>query len=157
MINFEKYKDKVLAFVHEYDVSPAIVNGRFSECIATKCVECKFFGGDDCSTMFIKWLYEDDEDDGELECCTSCVHRGTFVERGNMCEVCSRNYSDQFKLKSKKTRLSEFLKHYPDAEIHSNGLPTILPCRIDKTYLAKCNASECGMCERDYWLQEVEE
>ena len=57
----------------------------------------------------------------------------------------------------KKTRQSEFLKMYPDAEIE-NATPYIRPCYIDGIWSAEyCdNYTDCDECRAAYWNEEVE-
>ena len=61
-----------------------------------------------------------------------------------------------------KTRQSEFLKMWPDAEIGDDGLPSIAPCQLYKDMEEKdengvcCKNCGCGICRRDFWLKEVE-
>ena len=61
-----------------------------------------------------------------------------------------------------KTRQSEFLKQWPDAEIGYDGLPTVAPCQLN-IELLQCESQKdcedrgvCGKCRRDFWLKEVE-
>ena len=60
-----------------------------------------------------------------------------------------------------KTRQSEFLKQWPDAEIGDDGLPTVAPCQLN-IELLQCESPEdcesrgvCGKCRRDFWLKEI--
>ena len=61
-----------------------------------------------------------------------------------------------------KTRQSEFLKQWPDAEIGDDGLPSVAPCQLYKDIEEKdengvcCKNCGCGICRRDFWLKEVE-
>ena len=61
-----------------------------------------------------------------------------------------------------KTRQSEFLKQWPDAEISDDGLPSIAPCQLDVRWIhgesqKDCeNRGVCNKCRRDFWLKEVE-
>ena len=61
-----------------------------------------------------------------------------------------------------KTRQSEFLKQYPDAEIGNDGYPSIAPCQlyaglIHSESQKDCeDREECGKCHRDFWLKEIE-
>ena len=61
-----------------------------------------------------------------------------------------------------KTRQSEFLKMWPDAEIGDDGLPSVAPCQLYKDIEEKdengvcCKNLECAECRRDFWLKEVE-
>lgn len=60
-----------------------------------------------------------------------------------------------------KTRQSEFLKIYPEAEIFEGRYLNICPALISKEYRSEetneCNRPEfsCGKCKRDYWLKEI--
>ena len=63
---------------------------------------------------------------------------------------------------SVKTRQSEFLKQWPDAEIGYDGLPTVAPCQLN-IELLQCESQKdcedrgvCNKCRRDFWLKEVE-
>ena len=61
-----------------------------------------------------------------------------------------------------KTRQSEFLKQWPDAEIGYDGLPSIAPCQLDVGLIhgkaqKDCEYREvCDKCRRDFWLKEIE-
>ena len=61
-----------------------------------------------------------------------------------------------------KTRQSEFLKMWPDAEIGDDGLPTVAPCQLN-IELLQCESQDdcenrgvCNKCRRDFWLKEIE-
>lgn len=61
-----------------------------------------------------------------------------------------------------KTRQSELLKMWPDAEISDDGLPSIAPCQLN-VELLQCESQEdcekrgvCGKCRDDFWLKEIE-
>ena len=60
-----------------------------------------------------------------------------------------------------KTRQSEFLKMWPDAEIGDDGYPSVAPCQLYKDMEEKdengvcCKNCGCGICRRDFWLKEV--
>ena len=61
-----------------------------------------------------------------------------------------------------KTRQSEFLKQWPDAEISDDGLPSIAPCQLN-VELLQCESHDdcehrrvCDKCRRDFWLKEIE-
>ena len=60
-----------------------------------------------------------------------------------------------------KTRQSEFLKQWPDAEIGDDGLLSIAPCQLN-VELLQCESQDdcedrgvCYKCRRDFWLKEV--
>ena len=62
-----------------------------------------------------------------------------------------------------KTRQSEFLKMFPDADLNTDGILSIAPCIVDKNFNKKTNGVEeycivkdCHICRREYWLAEVE-
>ena len=61
-----------------------------------------------------------------------------------------------------KTRQSEFLKQWPDAEISDDGLLSIAPCQLN-VELLQCESQDdcenrgvCYKCRRDFWLKEIE-
>lgn len=61
-----------------------------------------------------------------------------------------------------KTRQSEFLKHYPEAELTKDGVLTICPLAISAAYRkidGSCaiRSDTCDNCHRKFWLAEVEE
>ena len=60
-----------------------------------------------------------------------------------------------------KTKQSEFLKQWPEAEISDDGLPSIAPCQLN-VELLQCESQDdcehrevCGKCRRDFWLKEI--
>ena len=60
-----------------------------------------------------------------------------------------------------KTRQSEFLKMWPDAEIGEDGLPAVAPCQLN-VELLQCESQKdcedrgvCGKCRCDFWLKEI--
>ena len=57
-----------------------------------------------------------------------------------------------------KTRMSEFLKHYPNAPIkESDGLPMLCGCNLESGYFErKCRGTTCEECRKEYWLEEIE-
>lgn len=61
-----------------------------------------------------------------------------------------------------KTRQSEFLKQWPDAEIGDDGLPSVAPCQLYKDMEEKdengvcCKNCGCAECRRDFWLKKIE-
>ena len=60
-----------------------------------------------------------------------------------------------------KTRQSEFLKQWPDAEISGDGLLAVAPCQLNVELLQCESAVDCesrGVCDecrREFWMQEV--
>ena len=63
---------------------------------------------------------------------------------------------------SVKTRQSEFLKQYPEAEIGDDGYPSVAPCQLYKDMEEKdengvcCKNCGCAECRSDFWLKEIE-
>ena len=61
-----------------------------------------------------------------------------------------------------KTRQSEFLKMWPDAEVGDDGYPSVAPCQLYKDIEEKdengvcCKNCGCAECRRDFWLKEIE-
>lgn len=53
-----------------------------------------------------------------------------------------------------KTRQSEFLKHYPDAQIDS-GCLNACPMDIFGDMGINCNKQTCYECKKKFWLAEV--
>lgn len=53
-----------------------------------------------------------------------------------------------------KTRQSEFLKMFPNADLLSDVID-ISPCSIEKEMKKCCGDRECDECKRTYWLTEV--
>ena len=52
-----------------------------------------------------------------------------------------------------KTRQSEFLKQWPDAEIGGDGLLSIAPCQLNFEFCE--GRGVCDKCRRDFWLKEI--
>lgn len=96
----------------------------------------------------------------------------------SLCDFCAQDYSEQFtyqvaeqaiahveqwaKEHPVKTRQSEFLEQWPDAEISDDGLPSIAPCQLykdmeekDENGVCRKNCG-CAECRRDFWLKEIE-
>lgn len=153
MTNFEKYKDRILNIVRETNAYPAIKNGAPVRCKDILGCEGCDLKETSCRTGFFEWLYEDD---GKQELtCSSCKYEDKREDE-YPCSQCSRNYTDLFKLKPKKTRQDEFLEHYPNAK-KCKDILKICPAEVDIDYKVCETYSECPDCRRDYWLQEVEE
>ncbi len=61
-----------------------------------------------------------------------------------------------------KTRQSEFLKMWPEAEIGDDGYPSVTLCQLYKGMEEKdkngvcCKNCGCAECRRDFWLKEIE-
>ena len=56
-----------------------------------------------------------------------------------------------------KTRQSEFLEHYPDAQISICGYLNICPMDVFGREKFGCNNQTCLACKKEFWLAEVEE
>lgn len=62
-----------------------------------------------------------------------------------------------------KTRQSEFLEQYPEAELTEDGVISICPIAVSAAYRNKtggCTSPtrpRCEVCLREFWLAEVEE
>lgn len=56
-----------------------------------------------------------------------------------------------------KTRKSEFLKMFPNADM-LNGIIRICPDKLDQNSVTseECSRSGCFECQKKYWLAEVE-
>lgn len=57
-----------------------------------------------------------------------------------------------------KTRQSEFLKMFPNAEI-KDGIIQICPFSVDGNrgcYVKELEYSKCQKCRQEYWLEEIE-
>ena len=57
----------------------------------------------------------------------------------------------------RKTRQSEFLKHYPDARILAHGCLNACPMNVFSDTGINCNAQPCIECKKAFWLAEVED
>lgn len=53
-----------------------------------------------------------------------------------------------------KTRQSEFLRMFPNANIPCDVID-IIPCNIEKEMRKCCGDRNCDECKRTYWLAEV--
>ena len=53
-----------------------------------------------------------------------------------------------------KTRQSEFLKMFPNADLCRDVI-NILPCSVEKEMSKCCSDKKCEECRKDYWLTEV--
>ena len=58
----------------------------------------------------------------------------------------------------RKTRQSVFLEQWPDARVDSNGVLAICPANVSAEHRCQsvCLARPCGICCREFWMQEVE-
>ena len=53
-----------------------------------------------------------------------------------------------------KTRQSEFLKMFPNADLCRDVI-NILPCSVEKEMSKCCDNKRCVECRREYWLEKV--
>ena len=103
--------------------------------------------------------------DGKKRLCDACY----FEKLNNIFNLHSMAYCKFVEIVEKwakahpiKTRQSEFLKKWPDAEIGDDGLPSVAPCQLYKDMEEKdengvcCKNCGCGICRRDFWLKEIE-
>ena len=57
----------------------------------------------------------------------------------------------------RKTRQSEFLTHYPYAELYANSKSLrICPKHVYGKADINCNVTTCYDCQKKFWLEEVE-
>ena len=56
-----------------------------------------------------------------------------------------------------KTRQSEFLKHYPGAQITIDGFLHACPMEVFSDTGINCSAQTCTECRKAFWLAEVED
>lgn len=54
-----------------------------------------------------------------------------------------------------KTRQSEFLKMFPNAQTLQNGALIVCPKVVDSEYIINCNRF-CIDCRKEYWLEEID-
>lgn len=155
MTNFEKYKDEILRIATESNSNPAKKDGVVVTCEGLACTKCDFGGVGKCRENRFKWLYEDDGE--KPDGCNGCKYEHK-AEDESPCTECCNNYTSKWECRPKKTRQDEFLEHYPDAALDSEGALKIAPCWIERAYSTSfCKKAGCDTCQRDYWLQEVEE
>ena len=99
-----------------------------------------------------------------------CGLRHEADKNGELCDAYIRNHPDKAvaivekwaKEHPIKTRQSEFLKMFPDAQIFK-GILTINPCAIDSSRFdtEECHAYDdyndgCVACRKNYWLETEE-
>ena len=95
--------------------------------------------------------------------CSDCPVSHYLNKMGKWCDDFKKNHPEQYvEIVEKwsaehpaKTRQSEFLKAYSDAEISENGAIQICPKLIEKSKEFNCRMS-CDDCREKYWLAEVE-
>lgn len=57
----------------------------------------------------------------------------------------------------RKTRQSEFLKLFPEANVDGDGCLTLIPCQFYQNMYIECDDRyKCAECRRKFWNQEVE-
>lgn len=93
--------------------------------------------------------------------CVGCplddIGRGCHMnDLTNNAEECVAAVEKWAKEHPVKTRQSEFLKMYPNAVVMTGGVLCVRPCDVDNTIKNLCKTTNCGVCRRDFWLQEVE-
>lgn len=54
-----------------------------------------------------------------------------------------------------KTRQSEFLKQWPNAAVNEDGV-LFCPKTVNTAHFCCCKDKGCGVCRREFWMQEVE-
>ena len=156
MTNFEKYKDEILKIIANSDYEiVAVKNGAPVPCDDIECGGCDIRDKSEngaCASNLIKWLYEDDgKTKTNMKGCAECAHASKTIHE-YPCSECGRSYPDKFELEPKKTRQSEFLKAYPNANVLG-----IQPCAIEgESFRCRDGCEPCSECARAYWEQEVE-
>ena len=102
--------------------------------------------------------------DGKKRLCDACY----FEKLNNIFNLHSMAYCKFVEIVEQwakehpvKTRQSEFLKQWPDAEIGDDGLLSIAPCQLN-VELLQCESQDdceergaCGKCRCDFWLKEI--
>lgn len=102
------------------------------------------------------------------EMCEKCPLYNNFSEMGSVCDVLLHIEDEEAsKVKSiveqwakdhpVKTRKSEFLKMFPNAELDEDGVLTIYSCSIESSLrkTQECSIKNCHKCRREYWLAEA--
>lgn len=150
MTNFEKYKDEILKIAEAGSCCIAVKDGKPVKCEGMpRCGDCELNtdGGSGCLFEFLKWAHEDDSEGLD---CGKCKHYNEG-DTADSCEHCKRYYLDRFERRSLKTRQSEFLKAYPNANVLG-----IQPCAIEgESFRCRDESEPCSECARAYWKQEV--
>lgn len=98
-------------------------------------------------------------------CCTECpIHKngmGCMVEADydsiKSIEETISKVEQWAKDHPVKTRQSELLKMFPNAEVGYDGILNINPCRLELSVREsmECSIKNCRKCRREYWLAEV--
>lgn len=89
-----------------------------------------------------------------------CDHSCYKYDNYQFAEQAVANVLEWSKEHPVKTRQSEFLKMWSNAELDCEDVIAIDPCEIDKTMYGKykgCSKGDCGDCRRDFWLKEINE
>ena len=107
-------------------------------------------------------------DKNKNACCWECYACEIFAKKAEKAISCSsfiKEYPEEAIAIVKKwsaehpekTRQSEFLKMFPNADI-LNGIIRICPKKIDQNSVTseECSEAICGNCQKKYWLAEVE-
>lgn len=95
------------------------------------------------------------------DCPLSHVNNGIF---GIGCTALQKLYTEKAveivekwaKEHPAKTRQSEFLKMFPNAELDNSFVLNICPKHIDTTHYFPCGKL-CNGCRKEFWLAEVKE
>lgn len=98
------------------------------------------------------WTYEE-------PCCESCKLEGggcNFTDLGCDHEKAVRIVEKWAKEHPVKTRLSEFLKLFPNAPVPEEGCPGLCVKFFDSTVNCKDDES-CRDCKKKFWLTPIEE
>lgn len=82
--------------------------------------------------------------------CGGCPLKGTSGTSDEEYEKIIATVEQWSKEHPRKTRQSVFLEQWPDARVGSNGVLAICPAA------ELCLTRPCGICRREFWMQEVE-
>lgn len=81
----------------------------------------------------------------------------TLFNKGSSAEDVVKEVEEWSAAHPRKTRQSEFLKHYPKADVLSNGVISLCPKLIEGYNPSDgCYDTDCCDCKTEYWMQEVE-
>jgi len=97
--------------------------------------------------------------DGDYD--SSCNGCCFFIQNSGVdCEPGSWSNEDMVRMVKKwsnehpvKTRQSEFLKMFPNADLDSDGCIDLCPRQIYSQF--ECLDKRCGKCQNEYWSQEI--
>lgn len=96
-----------------------------------------------------------------VECpkCPLGTQGACFGDIANRPDVVNEKILKWVKEHPVKTRQSEFLKMFPNADIKYEGYLEIEPCSIEKSLFDNetCMQRDCEECKKKYWLAEVDE